>query len=635
MKKYFIVLTIVAAVALIVSAIFNRSMPQYDPHYEISYSDFIEDVRNKAVEEVVIDGNYVDGRRPNGTRFSTYNPNDSRMIDELLEYGVKIKVEKPQQPSTLMQIFISWAPTLLLIAVLVYFMRKQAAAMGGRDGQMGFGKSRAKLMAEDQIKIRFKDVAGCEEAKHDVVEMVDFLRDPGKYEALGGKIPRGVLMVGPPGTGKTLLAKAIAGEAGVPFFSISGSDFVEMFVGVGAARVRDMFTEAKKRAPCIIFIDEIDAVGRQRGGAGMGGGNEEREQTLNQLLVEMDGFSGSEGIIVIAATNRSDILDKALLRPGRFDRQVQVGLPDIKGREQILKVHGDRVPLAEDVNLNDLARGTPGFSGAELANLINEGALFAARNNKKVVTMNDLDKARDKMIMGAEKRTMIMSKEDLLMTAYHEAGHAIVGRKVPEHDPVYKVSIMPRGGALGITMFLPERDQYSASKDKLESQIASLFGGRVAEELIYGKNKVTTGASNDIMRATQLARNMVTKWGLSERLGPMDYGDSEGGYMGPQAKPMSEKMAQTIDEEIRHVIDANYSRAENILKENIEILHNMAQALMDWETIDKFQIDELMQGRMIAPPQPEPEISFEAAAEQPETSGETSGQIGQGSALAS
>ena len=634
MKKMFIFLTVVVAIGLVVSAVMNRNMPQYDPHYEISYSDFIEDVRNKAVEEVVIDGNYVDGRRPNGTRFSTYNPNDSRMIDELLEYGVKIKVEKPQQPSTMMQIFISWAPTLLLIAVLVYFMRKQAAAMGGRDGQMGFGKSRAKLMAEDQIKIRFKDVAGCEEAKHDVVEMVDFLKDPGKYEVLGGKIPRGVLMVGPPGTGKTLLAKAIAGEAGVPFFSISGSDFVEMFVGVGAARVRDMFTEAKKRAPCIIFIDEIDAVGRQRGGAGMGGGNEEREQTLNQLLVEMDGFSGTEGIIVIAATNRSDILDKALLRPGRFDRQVQVGLPDIKGREQILKVHGDRVPLADDVNLNDLARGTPGFSGAELANLINEGALFAARNNKKVVTMNDLDKARDKMIMGAEKRTMIMSKEDLLMTAYHEAGHAIVGRKVPEHDPVYKVSIMPRGGALGITMFLPERDQYSASKDKLESQIASLFGGRVAEELIYGKNKVTTGASNDIMRATQLARNMVTKWGLSERLGPMDYGDSEGGYMGPQAKPMSEKMAQTIDEEIRHVIDANYSRAENILKENIEILHNMAQALMDWETIDKFQIDELLQGRMIAPPEPEPAPEYPAEIENTADDADQ-GPVSQGPALAS
>ncbi|AEG00108.1 ATP-dependent zinc metalloprotease FtsH [Methylomonas methanica] len=607
MKKILFFVVIVAAIGIVVSSILNRNMPEYDPHYEISYSDFIEDVRNKVVTEVVIDGNSVEGKRTNGTRFATYNPNDMRMVDELLEYGVKIKVEKPQPPSTLMNIFISWAPTLLLIAVLVYFMRKQSQMAGGRDGQMGFGKSRAKLMEEDQVKVRFKDVAGVEEAKEDVVEMVDFLKDPGKYEALGGKIPRGVLMVGPPGTGKTLLARAIAGEAGVPFFSISGSDFVEMFVGVGASRVRDMFEQAKKRAPCIIFIDEIDAVGRQRGGAGMGGGNDEREQTLNQLLVEMDGFSGNEGIIVIAATNRADVLDKALLRPGRFDRQVQVGLPDIKGREQILKVHGEKVPLADDVNITDLARGTPGFSGAELANLINEGALFAARNSKRVVTMNDLDKARDKMIMGAEKRTMVMSRDDLLMTAYHEAGHAIVGRTVPEHDPVYKVSIMPRGGALGITMFLPERDQYSASKDKLESQIASLFGGRVAEALIYGKNKVTTGASNDIMRATQLARNMVTKWGLSDKLGPMDYGDNEGGYMGPQSKPMSEKMAETIDEEIRAVIDSNYNRAETILKDNIEILHNMAHALLDWETIDKYQIDELMQGKTIEPPEPEPE----------------------------
>ncbi|MBD9361036.1 ATP-dependent zinc metalloprotease FtsH [Methylomonas fluvii] len=634
MKKMFIFLSILIVAGLVVSAVMNRNMPQYDPHYEISYSDFIEDVRNKVVTEVVIDGNYVDGQRQNGTRFATYNPNDSRMIDELLEYGVKIKVEKPQQPSTLMNILISWAPTLLLIMVLVYFMRKQAA-MGGRDGQMGFGKSRAKLMAEDQIKVRFTDVAGVEEAKEDVVEMVDFLREPGKYEALGGKIPRGVLMVGPPGTGKTLLARAIAGEAGVPFFSISGSDFVEMFVGVGASRVRDMFEQAKKRAPCIIFIDEIDAVGRQRGGSGIGGGNDEREQTLNQLLVEMDGFSGNEGIIVIAATNRADVLDKALLRPGRFDRQVQVGLPDIKGREQILRVHGAKVPLAEDVNINDLARGTPGFSGAELANLINEGALFAARNKKRIVTMNDLDKARDKMIMGVEKRTMVMTKEDLLMTAYHEAGHAIVGRNVPEHDPVYKVSIMPRGGALGITMFLPERDQYSASKDKLESQIASLFGGRVAEALIYGKNKVTTGASNDIMRATQLARNMVTKWGLSDRLGPMDYGDSEGGYMGPQSKPMSEKMAQTIDEEVRAVIDANYNRAETILKENIEVLHNMAQALMDWETIDKFQIDELLQGKKLAPPEPEVEEpkSFEEIEDS--INEETGGHLDQGQILAS
>ncbi|MCK9605847.1 MAG: ATP-dependent zinc metalloprotease FtsH [Methylomonas sp.] len=607
MKKILFFVVIVAAIGIVVSSIFNRNMPEYDPHYEISYSDFIEDVRNKVVTEVVIDGNNVDGKRNNGSRFSTYNPNDMRMIDELLEYGVKIKVEKPEPPSTLMNILISWAPTLLLIAVLIYFMRKQSSMAGGRDGQMGFGKSRAKLMEEDQVKVRFKDVAGVEEAKEDVVEMVDFLKDPGKYEALGGKIPRGVLMVGPPGTGKTLLARAIAGEAGVPFFSISGSDFVEMFVGVGASRVRDMFEQAKKRAPCIIFIDEIDAVGRQRGGAGVGGGNDEREQTLNQLLVEMDGFSGNEGIIVIAATNRADVLDKALLRPGRFDRQVQVGLPDIKGREQILKVHGERVPLADDVNITDLARGTPGFSGAELANLINEGALFAARNSKRVVSMNDLDKARDKMIMGAEKRTMVMRREDLLMTAYHEAGHAIVGRMVPEHDPVYKVSIMPRGGALGITMFLPERDQYSASKDKLESQIASLFGGRVAEALIYGKNKVTTGASNDIMRATQLARNMVTKWGLSDKLGPMDYGDNEGGYMGPQSKPMSQKMAETIDEEIRAVIDSNYNRAETILKDNIEILHNMAHALLDWETIDKYQIDELLQGKTIAPPEPEPE----------------------------
>jgi len=611
MKKFFFFVLILATIGIVVSSIFNRTMPEYDPHNEVSYSDFIEDVRNNVVTEVVVDGNYVDGKRNNGTRFSTYNPNDMRMIDELLEYGVKIKVEKPQPPSTLMSIFISWAPTLLLIAVLVYFMRKQAMLAGGRDGQMGFGKSRAKLMEEDQVKVRFKDVAGVEEAKADVVEMVDFLRDPGKYEALGGKIPRGVLMVGPPGTGKTLLARAIAGEAGTPFFSISGSDFVEMFVGVGASRVRDMFEQAKKRAPCIIFIDEIDAVGRQRGNGNIG--NDEREQTLNQLLVEMDGFSGNEGIIVIAATNRADILDKALLRPGRFDRQVQVGLPDIKGREQILKVHGDRVPLADDVNLTDLARGTPGFSGAELANLINEGAIFAARNNKRQVSMSDLDKARDKMIMGAERRTMVMTKEELLMTAYHEAGHAIVGRLVPEHDPVYKVSIMPRGGALGITMFLPERDQYSASKDKLESQISSLFGGRIAEALIYGKNKVTTGASNDIMRATQLARNMVTKWGLSDKLGPMDYGDSEGGYMGPQSKPMSEKMAQTIDDEIRAVIDKNYQRAENILKDNMQVLHNMAHALLEWETIDKYQIDELMQGKLIAPPEPEPELEAQTA----------------------
>ncbi len=609
-------LTVIIVVAV---AMFNRTSPGFEQNYSLSYSDFIEDVRSGAVSEVTIDGEVINGRRTNGERFITYNPNDSHMIDDLLENGVKIKVTKPERPSAFMQFFMSWGPILLLVAVWIYFMRRQQA--NGAGGQMGFGKSRAKLMEEDQVKIGFDDVAGVEEAKEDVVEMVDFLKDPAKYEFLGGKIPRGVLMVGPPGTGKTLLARAIAGEAKVPFFSISGSDFVEMFVGVGASRVRDMFEQAKKRAPCIIFIDEIDAVGRHRG-SGMGGGNDEREQTLNQLLVEMDGFSGNEGIIVIAATNRADVLDKALLRPGRFDRQVHVNLPDIKGREQILKVHAKKIPLADDVNMNDLARGTPGFSGAELANLLNEGALFAARNNKRVVTMEDLDKARDKLLMGPEKRSMVMRKEDLLMTAYHEAGHTIVGRIVPEHDPVYKVSIMPRGGALGITMFLPEIDQYSASKDKLESQIASLFGGRVAEALIYGKNKITTGASNDIERATQIARNMVTKWGLSDRLGPMDYGESEGmGYMGPQAKPMSEKMAQIIDEEIRNLIDRNYKRAEEILKEHMDILHNMAQALMDWETIDKHQIDRLMKGEKLDPPAPEEEPPVPPAqdsAEKPE-----------------
>ncbi|TRW97088.1 ATP-dependent zinc metalloprotease FtsH [Candidatus Methylobacter oryzae] len=605
MRVYIVRLVVLVVISAVLYSIFNFNAQMYQENYAVPYSDFIGSVRNRNIAEVVITGTDINGRRTNGENFVTYNPNDYRLIDELLEYGVKIKVEKPEMNSIFMQIFVSWAPMLLLIGLAAYFMNKQT----GGGGQLGFGKSRAKLMAEDQIKVRFSDVAGVEEAKEDVVEMVDFLKDPGKYEILGGRIPRGVLMVGPPGTGKTLLARAIAGEAGVPFFSISGSDFVEMFVGVGASRVRDMFEQAKKRAPCIIFIDEIDAVGRHRGNGSPGGGNDEREQTLNQLLVEMDGFSGNEGIIVIAATNRADVLDKALLRPGRFDRQVQVGLPDIKGREQILKVHADKVPLADDVNIGDLARGTPGFSGAELANLINEGALFAARSNQSVVTMNDLDKARDKMIMGAEKRTMVMSKEDLLMTAYHEAGHAIVGRIVPDHDPVYKVSIMPRGGALGITMFLPERDQYSASKDKLESQISSLFGGRVAEALIYGKSKVTTGASNDIQRATQLARSMVTKWGLSDRLGPMDYGDNEGGYMGPQAKPMSEKMAQVIDEEIRDVIDTNYRRAEQILKDNIEILHNMAHALLAWETLDKHQIDTLMKGRTIDPP--EPDLDFD------------------------
>ncbi len=588
-------------------SIMGRVQPSYESNYTILYSDFIQDIRNGAIYEVTISGETVKGKRTNGEPFVTYNPNDNHLIDDLIEYGVKIKVATPEKQSMFMQIFISWAPMLLLIGVWVYFYRKQQGGAGGGGGQMGMGKSRAKLLEEDQIKVGFSDVAGVEEAKEDIMEIVDFLKDPSKYEYVGGKIPHGVLLVGPPGTGKTLLARAIAGEAGVPFFSISGSDFVEMFVGVGASRVRDMFEQAKKRSPCIIFIDEIDAVGRQRGGSGPGGGgNDEREQTLNQLLVEMDGFSGNEGIIVIAATNRADVLDKALLRPGRFDREVHVGLPDIKGREQILKVHIKKVPQDKDVNIKDLARGTPGFSGAELANLVNEGALLAARNNKRIVTMDDLDRARDKLLMGAEKRSMVMRKEDLLMTAYHEAGHAIVGRNVPEHDPVYKVSIMPRGGALGITMFLPERDQYSASKDKLESQISALFGGRIAEAIIYGKNKVTTGASNDIERATQLARNMVTKWGLSDKLGPMDYGDNEG-YMGSQSKPMSEQMAKIIDDEIRIVIDRNYQRAEDILNGNLDILHNMAQALMDWETIDKYQIDRLLKGEKLDPPVDEPE----------------------------
>jgi len=562
--------------------------------YTLLYSEFIRDVRNGLIDKVTIENDIVSGTKRNGERYKTINPNDAKMIDDLLEYNVQIKAIESPKRSMLMDVFMSWAPMLLLIAVWIYFMRKQ---QGGMNGQMSFGKSKAKLMEESTVKITFQDVAGVEEAKEDVSEIVHFLKDPGKYEQLGGKIPKGVLMVGPPGTGKTLLARAIAGEADVPFFSTSGSDFVEMFVGVGASRVRDMFAEAKKKAPCIIFIDEIDAVGRQRGGAGTGGGSDEREQTLNQLLVEMDGFSDNESIIVIAATNRSDVLDKALLRPGRFDREVTVGLPDIKGREQILTVHLRKIPCSEDVNVGDLARGTPGFSGAELANLANEGALCAARDNKLAVTMDHLDQSRDKMIMGAEKRSMIMREEDKLMTAYHEAGHAIVGRIVPDHDPVYKVSIMPRGGALGITMFLPERDLYSASREKLESQIASLFGGRVAEEIIYGKNKVTTGASNDIERATELARNMVTKWGFADKLGPLKYEDESQQMMMSPTQNFSEKTAQVIDEEIRYLADYNYTRARKILKDNIHILHNMAEALMHYETINKKQIDLIMAGK--------------------------------------
>lgn len=595
MKKHFMNIFFILAISSASYFVFERMNAEPPIDNSLAYSDFISRVKNKQVDRVEIMGQTIKLRTSDGETYETFNPGDGHLIDDLLAADVQIRTKVPTQQSMFMQIFIAWFPMFLFILVWVIYMRR-AQNMGGNS----FGKSKAKMLEEDKLTVKFADVAGCEEAKEDVAELVDFLADPQKFQQLGGKIPRGILMVGPPGTGKTLIAKAIAGEAGVKFFSISGSDFVEMFVGVGASRVRDMFAQAKEHSPCIIFIDEIDAVGRQRGGVGLGGGNDEREQTLNQLLVEMDGFNGNEGVIVIAATNRADVLDKALLRPGRFDRQVNVGLPDVRGREQILNVHIKKVPAALDINLHDLARGTPGFSGADLANIINEAALLAARSNKKEVSMSDLEKAKDKILMGAEKRTMVMSEEDKLLTAYHEAGHCIVGQLSPEHDAVYKVSIMPRGRALGITMFLPEQDQYSASKRKLESQIASLFGGRIAELMIYGGDRVTTGASNDIERATELARNMVTRWGFSEKLGPLVYGEESGQpFMGYAAKggKNSESITQQIDEEIRGVIDTNYQRAEKILQDNISILHNMAKALMKWETIDKTQIDALMMGK--------------------------------------
>jgi cell division protease FtsH len=601
-----IILWVVIAVVLM--SVFNNFGSQGDrgDSTPLSYSQFIEAVKAGQVQQVTIDEHIVKGKLQGGQSFKTYAPSDAHMVDDLLANGVDIKAVPPEQPSMLMQLLVSFGPMLLLIAVWVFFMRQMQGGGAGGRGAMSFGKSKARMLEENQIKVTFADVAGCDEAKEEVVEMVDFLKDPAKYQKLGGKIPRGALMIGPPGTGKTLLARAIAGEAKVPFFTISGSDFVEMFVGVGASRVRDMFDQAKKHAPCIIFIDEIDAVGRQRG-AGLGGGNDEREQTLNQLLVEMDGFDGNEGIIVIAATNRPDILDKALLRPGRFDRQVTVGLPDVKGREQILNVHMKKVPAAGDVEVKYIAQGTPGFSGADLANLINEAALLAARMNKRLVSMVDLEKAKDKLIMGVERHTMVMDEKEKKMTAYHEAGHAIVGRIVPEHDPVYKVSIMPRGRALGVTMFLPERDHYSASKQKLDSMISSLYGGRIAEELIFGWEQVSTGASNDIERATELARNMVTKWGLSQRLGPLAYSEEEGevflGRSVTQHKTVAEETSHTIDEEIRCIIDRNYERAEKILKENTDILHTMAAALMKYETIDKYQIDDLMARKPVKAPE--------------------------------
>lgn len=593
-------------IALVLMSVFNNFGPRRSAAQQLTYSQFIDDVKEGRVQKVTIEGRDIQGMYHSGERFSTYTPEtDNRaLIGDLLENGVVIEARPPEQQSLLMQIFISWFPMLLLIGVWIFFMRQMQGAGGGR-GALSFGKSRARLLGEDQVKVTFADVAGVEEAKEEVKELVDFLKDPAKFQKLGGKIPRGVLMVGAPGTGKTLLAKAIAGEAKVPFFTISGSDFVEMFVGVGASRVRDMFEQAKKHAPCIIFIDEIDAVGRHRG-AGLGGGHDEREQTLNQLLVEMDGFEGNEGVIVIAATNRPDVLDPALLRPGRFDRQVVVPLPDIRGREHILRVHMRKVPLDARVKPSIIARGTPGFSGADLANLVNEAALFAARANKRTVDMDDFEKAKDKIMMGAERKSMVMSDEEKRLTAYHEAGHAIVGLLVPSHDPVYKVTIIPRGRTLGVTMFLPEEDRYSYSKERLESQISSLFGGRIAEELTFGPERVTTGASNDIQRATEIAHNMVTKWGLSERLGPRVYSEDEGevflGHSVTKHKMLSDETAHVIDEEVRRVIDRNYQRAERLLNENIDKLKVMAEALVKYETIDTEQIQDIMSGRTPRPP---------------------------------
>lgn len=602
MAKNLILWLVIAVVLMSVFQGFSpggSSAPTYD------YTQFVREVNQGQIREVTIDGRVITGVDRSNQEFKTVMPmQDQKLVDELIERNVTMNVKEPESPSMLGTIFISWFPMLLLIAVWIFFMRQMQGGGGGR-GAMSFGKSKAKLMGDDQVKTTLADVAGCDEAKDEVGELVDYLRDPNKFQRLGGRIPTGVLMVGPPGTGKTLLAKAVAGEAKVPFFTISGSDFVEMFVGVGASRVRDMFEQAKKSAPCIIFIDEIDAVGRQRG-AGLGGGHDEREQTLNQMLVEMDGFEGNEGIIVIAATNRPDVLDPALLRPGRFDRQVTVGLPDIRGREHILKVHMRKVPLAEDVEPAVIARGTPGFSGADLANLVNEAALFAARSDRRTVSMAEFEKAKDKILMGAERKSMVMSESEKEMTAYHEAGHAIVGRMVPEHDPVYKVSIMPRGRALGVTMYLPEQDRVSHSKQHLESMLSSLYGGRIAEQVIYGDEKVTTGASNDIERATDIARKMVTQWGLSSKMGPLLYAEDEGevflGRSVAQNKQMADDTMRLIDAEIREVIDRNYARAKKILEENVDILHSMKDALMKYETIDAKQIDDLMERRPVRPP---------------------------------
>ena len=592
-------------IAVVLMAVFNNFATDNKRSSTLSYSQFVSDVKNGQVRSVEIDSDNrtITGYYNDNGRFMTYSPNDPALVDDLLSNEVEIITAPAEKPSILIDILISWLPMIILIGVWIFFMRQMQSGLGGgRGGAMSFGRSRARLLSDDQIKVTFKDVAGIEEAKSEVSELVEFLRDPTKFQRLGGRIPKGVLMAGLPGTGKTLLAKAIAGEAKVPFFSISGSDFVEMFVGVGASRVRDMFAQAKKQAPCIIFIDEIDAVGRHRG-AGLGGGHDEREQTLNQLLVEMDGFEGHEGIIVIAATNRPDVLDPALLRPGRFDRQVIVPLPDVRGREQILKVHMRKVPCGKDVRPDILARATPGFSGADLSNLVNESSLLAARANKTSVDMEDLESAKDKIMMGAERKSMVMSEEEKKLTAYHEAGHAIVGRLVPKHDPVYKVTIIPRGRALGVTMFLPEEDRYSQTRERLESQISSLFGGRVAELLIFGERAVTTGASSDIDRATEIARDMVTRWGLSDRLGPLAYCEERGqpfvgSSVGQSSVTISDETARKIDDEVRRIIRTNYERTERLLTESIDKLHMMAKALLKYETIDSTQIDDIMEGKV-------------------------------------
>ena len=635
MGKNLLLWLIIAAVLL---TVFNNFNVNQGPD-SIKYSEFLELVTQNQVKNVEIDGLTITGERYDGTRFETIQPQltDQALIDDLLNNNVDFRGVRPEQQSIWTQLLVASFPILVIIAVFMFFMRQMQGGSGGRGGPLTFGKSKAKLLSDDQIKTTFADVAGVDEAKEDVQELVDFLQDPGKFQRLGGRIPRGILMIGQPGTGKTLLAKAIAGEAKVPFFSISGSDFVEMFVGVGASRVRDMFDQAKKQAPCIIFIDEIDAVGRHRG-AGLGGGHDEREQTLNQLLVEMDGFEGNEGIIVIAATNRPDVLDPALLRPGRFDRQVVVGLPDIRGREQILKVHMRKVPLAPDVEPEVIARGTPGFSGADLANLVNEASLFAARQQKRTVGMAQFEMAKDKIMMGAERKSMVMSDEEKRNTAFHEAGHCIVGYLVPEHDPTHKVTIIPRGRALGVTMFLPEEDRYSISKRKIHSQICALFGGRIAEELTLGAEGITTGASNDIQHATKMARNMVTKWGLSERLGPLLYSeDDDEPFLGMAASQgrsqHSDETAKLIDEEVRSIIDNCYETAKRLLVDNRDKLDAMAEALLLYETIDRDQIDDIMAGRKPRPPKDwdgpdDNPVQPNAGDEAPEPQARPSGPVG-------